>query len=437
MTPHANAQNKISGKSVNFMQSDVYSEKLKTASNALLDVDDVKALIIVAEDGRLLEDSSKFLSDNFTNMENVTLFNISSTTTEKLIKKFNDIVGSVSLDTALRPEETSLPLNILMVNDAHLVHEDQWSLLSQLVNDFPGARIRFVLVVNRSEWSNIDYLVDKFKFDVHVCELSAIRLSSPQDILQIAEENGYKNEVEELLEGIAEKIENANHNDINDSSNLEHPNQRDQLISGTSLKSSKNQEQKLRDKKSWNWPLTSLVMTCLLFLTCFFALFKPTSLDDIRNELFTLLTLQTEDDLVMDDVTVEFEAPNKQNTKIFYDESLLVTKTIVNDQISAVISDHNNPSVKVLSSENSDYFIQHNAFKEMKGAENYLNSNPALKNAELINMVISNELHYVLLSGPFPSKESAQLHAMEPGMPQEFWVRSAEPLKDIINKTVL
>ena len=113
MTPHANAQNKISGKSVNFMQSDVYSEKLKIASNALLDVDDVKALIIVAEDGRLLEDSSKFLSDSFTNMENVTLFNISSTTTEKLIKKFNDIVGSVSLDTALRPEETSLPLNLM------------------------------------------------------------------------------------------------------------------------------------------------------------------------------------------------------------------------------------------------------------------------------------------------------------------------------------
>ena len=51
MTPHTNAQNKISGKSVNFMQSDVYSEKLKIASNALLDVDDVKALIIVAEDG--------------------------------------------------------------------------------------------------------------------------------------------------------------------------------------------------------------------------------------------------------------------------------------------------------------------------------------------------------------------------------------------------
>ena len=343
----------------------------------------------------------------------------------------------MSLDTALRPEETSLPLNILMVNDAHLVHEDQWSLLSQLVNDFPGARIRFVLVVNRSEWSNIDYLVDKFKFDVHVCELSAIRLSSPQDILQIAEENGYKNEVEELLEGIAEKIENANHNDINDSSNLEHPNQRDQLISGTSLKSSKNQEQKLRDKKSWNWPLTSLVMTCLLFLTFFLALFKPTSLDDIRNELSTLLTLQTQDDLVMDDVTVEFGGPNRQNAKIFYDDPLSVTETTVTDQISAVISDHNNPSVKVLSSENSDYFIQHNAFREMKGAENYLNSNPALKNAELINMVISNELHYVLLSGPFPNKESAQLHAMEPGMPQEFWVRSAEPLKDIINKTVL
>ena len=60
----------------------------------------------------------------------------------------------------------------------------------------------------------------------------------------------------------------------------------------------------MKDKKSWNWPLTSLVMTCLLFLTCFFALFKPTSLDDIRNELFTLLTLQTEDDLVMDDVTL-------------------------------------------------------------------------------------------------------------------------------------
>ncbi|GIR39827.1 MAG: hypothetical protein CM15mP51_06070 [Porticoccaceae bacterium] len=28
----------------------------------------------------------------------------------------------------------------------------------------------------------------------------------------------------------------------------------------------------------------------------------------------------------MDDVTVEFEAPNKQNAKIFYDDSLLVTR---------------------------------------------------------------------------------------------------------------
>ena len=100
-------------------------------------------------------------------------------------------------------------------------------------------------------------------------------------------------------------------------------------------------------------------MMCLLFLTFFLALFKPTSLDDIRNELSTLLTLQTQDDLVMDDVTVEFGGPNRQNAKIFYDDPLSVTETTVTDQISAVIPDHNNPSVKVLSSENSDYFIQH------------------------------------------------------------------------------
>ena len=99
-------------------------------------------------------------------------------------------------------------------------------------------------------------------------------------------------------------------------------------------------------------------------------------------------------------MTVEFGGPNRQNAKIFYDDPLSVTETTVTDQISAVISDHNNPSVKVLSSENSDYFIQHNAFREMKGAENYLSSNPALKNAELINMVISNDC--LLYTSPSP-----------------------------------
>ena len=86
----------------------------------------------------------------------------------------------------------------------------------------------------------------------------------------------------------------------------------------------------------------------------------------------------------------------------------------------------------VLSSEDTDYFVQYNVFKEINAAKSYMESNPALEEVQLIDISIADEVYHALLAGPFPSKDSAIFHAMTPGMPKDFWVRNAEPLKDLV-----
>ena len=88
----------------------------------------------------------------------------------------------------------------------------------------------------------------------------------------------------------------------------------------------------------------------------------------------------------------------------------------------------------ISESENSDYFVQHNVFREIDAAENFIIGNPSLKDAALVGLQILDETHFAL-SGPFPNKASATLYAMTPGMPKDFWVRSAEPLKEVIEAT--
>ena len=86
----------------------------------------------------------------------------------------------------------------------------------------------------------------------------------------------------------------------------------------------------------------------------------------------------------------------------------------------------------VLSSEDTDYFVQYNVFREIDAAKSYMEDNPALEEVQLIDLSIADEVYHALLAGPFPSKDSAIFHAMTPGMPKDFWVRNAEPLKDLV-----
>ena len=291
-----------------------------------------------------------------------------------------------------------------------------------MTSDFPGAQIRFVLVINSEEWSNFESVIDEFKVDMHICHLSENSISHPESILTVAEENGYKNEVEELLMGLAE-----NASLVADDSSESIVLQSQKPKTGKIIEATSSNADKKSKRRVWNWPLTSLTLAGLIGVMIAMSIFKPDLIGSLKSELAMI-----SEEISFGTVVARGKMPVTEFVPVTYHAS--ITKKLDIDKITIERPENKTASLNsiVLSSEDTDYFVQYNVFKEINAAKSYLESNPALEEVQLIDISIADEVYHALLAGPFPSKNSAIFHAMTPGMPKDFWVRNAEPLKDLV-----
>ena len=420
MTQNTSSQSESLTKFFEFQRLEHQASQLDEGVKALLHEN--KGIALVSDNKRCLENSYRSLMKELNSKDDVTVSQLSSTSTEALIKMFNQIMSSVSLDTALRPAIDSMAINVLLVNDAHLVSAEQWFLLSQLTSDFPGAQIRFVLVINSEEWSNFESVIDEFKVDMHICHLSENTISHPESILTVAEENGYKNEVEELLMGLAE-----NASLVADDSSESIVLQSQKPKTGKIIEVTSSSADKKSKRRVWNWPLTSLTLAGLIGVMIAMSIFKPDLIGSLKSELAMI-----SEEISFGTVVVRGKMPVTEFVPVTYHTS--ITKKLDIDKITIERPENKTASLNsiVLSSEDTDYFVQYNVFKEINAAKSYMESNPALEEVQLIDISIADEVYHALLAGPFPSKNSAIFHAMTPGMPKDFWVRNAEPLKDLV-----
>jgi len=420
MTQNTSSQSESLTKFFEFQRLEHQASQLDEGVNALLNEN--KGIALVSDNKRCLENSYRSLLKELNSKDDVTVSQLSSTSTEALIKMFNQIMGSVSLDTALRPAVDSMAINVLLVNDAHLVSAEQWFLLSQLTSDFPGAQIRFVLVINSEEWPNFENVIDEFKVEMHICHLSENTISHPESILTVAEENGYKNEVEELLTGLAETS-----NLVTDDSSEPIVLQSQKLKTGKIIEASSSNADKQSKTRVWNWPLTSLTLLSLIGVMIVMSIFKPDLIGSVKSEIALM-----SEEINFGAIVARGKMPVTEFVPVTHHTS--ITKKLDIDKITIERPENKTASLNsiVLSSEDTDYFVQYNVFKEINAAKSYMESNPGLEEVQLIDISIADEVYHALLAGPFPSKDSAIFHAMTPGMPKDFWVRNAEPLKDLV-----
>ena len=420
MTQNTSSQSESLTKFFEFQRLEHQASQLDEGVKALLHEN--KGIALVSDNKRCLENSYRSLLKELNSKDDVTVSQLSSTSTEALINMFNQIMSSVSLDTALRPAVDSMAINVLLVNDAHLVSAEQWFLLSQLTSDFPGAQIRFVLVINSEEWPNFENVIDEFKVEMHICHLSENTISHPESILTVAEENGYKNEVEELLMGLAENS-NLGADDSSESIVLQSQKPKMKNIPEATFSNSDKQSK----RRVWNWPLTSLTLLGLIGVMVVMSIFKPDLIGSLKSEIAII-----SEEIKFGAVIARGETPVTEFVPVTQNTS--TTRKLDIEKINIERPENKTTSLNsiVLSSEDTDYFVQYNVFKEINAAKSYLESNPSLGKAQLIDISIDDEVYHALLEGPFPSKDSATFHAMIPGMPKDFWVRNAEPLKDLV-----
>ena len=73
---------------------------------------------------------------------------LSSTNSELLVQKFNEILSEITLDQALEKDKKHAPRRFLLFRDSVLMQDFELQLLARLVNGFPAGNISVILLIN-------------------------------------------------------------------------------------------------------------------------------------------------------------------------------------------------------------------------------------------------------------------------------------------------
>ena len=107
-----------------------------------------QSLLLASSSDVLLEHYGRILVQQLRRHDDVQVEVYFPSSSEALIQRFNDVLAPMSLEDAVSTQGAGLPARILVLHDARSVQASQLELLARLVNDFPGANVRVVLLIN-------------------------------------------------------------------------------------------------------------------------------------------------------------------------------------------------------------------------------------------------------------------------------------------------
>lgn len=404
------------------------------------------------------------------------LFNLEvllPSTTDSLLKRFNKIIEKVSLDDALRPAKDDSPVTLMVVNDPHLIEQPQWVLLSQLISDFPGANMQLVVFINAQAWPENDHAINLFGHKVHRWTLSDLAINDVNQLFSIAESIGYTEEVDALVEGLHQDL----FVEYRERAYLETaPNIPDQdHVLGPELEESRLEESASikatsesniePDQSAARWPkiaAVSILMAASWIVTADID-FQPG--ENYINDLVTLFSSTksinetSSGTKVLDKkLAVEVQQPPiipvlsnpivmtmpelenlDKNISVELVQQLANTKprvafasqkdTLIHANVAPEFLE---PRQIVANAKSDSYFVQFNLFKEKLTAQTYRADNDGLEDSMLMPFQTTEDGTYAIISGPFLSKEKAIAFVSSPGMPKDYWIRSAKTLQSAI-----
>lgn len=176
-----------------------------SALNAV--VNENLSLAIVSETPALLNYYSRMLIARLRKIKGINLEVFLPTTTDGLLKKFNDILADMTLEEAKEQPTGDASFNVMVIHDANSVAEEQWVLLSRLMSDFPGVNVRLILFLDERLAGEHDSLIGRLGKDLFRWRASSPTLEQARDLLLTGEENGYFSEAQALLKKIDMDVE--------------------------------------------------------------------------------------------------------------------------------------------------------------------------------------------------------------------------------------
>lgn len=414
--------------------------------------------------------------------------------TDSLLKRFNEMLASMSIESARQPADAATPVKLLVVNDAKAVDEEQWSLLVRLLADFPGVNVRLVLFVDKTGWPGHEKLLGLFGRRLYRWVVETPTLDEARELMVAAKEHGFEHETETLLlhaglgaavqggyadEGFGEynppaSAENSALSEDSGDINPFADGGVDFLDDGDT-----RYDDDTQPKKSRLWPVVAVFVGSLVLTWVVVSKLNPdgvehyeTTVSDALAELAdTSKSAQISEPITLPldqggaDVKTAVKAPTKAETTSQIAKAQAVVAALNEDKIAAQKATEKKVEQKraaqalaeqraatasqetrqqtqtrkklgsvrsIEAARSTDFFVQHIVFSTTDQARLYIKRYAGLSKAEVVPITATNKIAYAVLSGPFSTRIAATEFTKGSGLPADYWIRGAQQLKNVV-----
>ena len=182
----------------------LYSHKDKQYFGMALDavINHSMGLAVIGNNETALTHYSRILTSRLRKQRAFQLETFPPTNTEELLRKFNQLLAQMTMDEARQQPSGNKPVTLMLVNDANLVEPVQWTLLLQLLSDFPGINVRMVLFFNKATWPAYDETLKLLGRNLYRWNIEMPSTLEAKELFSAAQGTIYERETALFLNGV-------------------------------------------------------------------------------------------------------------------------------------------------------------------------------------------------------------------------------------------
>ena len=161
--------------------------------------EDSLSLALSSDNDGLLDHYGRLLINKLRKSDGLQIEVFLPQNTEALLERFNQILADLSIDEARNAETSQAPRRVLLAHDAKAISERDLQLLSRLVQDFPGAHVSVVLLVDKPGILLHEKTLDKFGQRMLRWPLEAPTREEGEALIALAGSIGFVVEAKKVL----------------------------------------------------------------------------------------------------------------------------------------------------------------------------------------------------------------------------------------------
>jgi hypothetical protein len=408
------------------------------------------SLIVHCPDSALLSHYSDSLIERIrTLMPQSTLEAYFPTDAQALIDSFNKVLTGLSLNQAMKPEDIGKVERIWVVYDAQALPANELHLLGQLIQQFPGANIRTILMLNGPDPT--ENLISAMGRRIMQWNIALPSPEQAQALWLQAHSQGH----EAMLRPLFQQLKIMSH--VPMAQRTGNATLSTKVIAKAQSQSSAIKSFKFKDLsklfkvkikpnfsaqkfslKTWKWPF--VFFSLLLISTGLMAWLQPAAFG-FGNKTNAVATAEATSPLLNSE-------PNTGNQLVQVNTIPEPPKPNASTKSYPALMPPPNgielpgPAVQgqlwAQRLEPNSFFIQHGTFNAFNKAEQMHKLYAGLNNSQIIGVYRPGEslAYFILATGPHSSLSEANEFLKRKDIPSSSWIRSSQNLQDQLNPSV-